>query len=262
LDFIIAASTDKGTIKDTNEDSLFVRTLRTKHDRMVFAVLCDGMGGLSKGELASATVIRAFTEWMNNELPRIIPNLPDDQAIRASWDSLVATQNEKIQAYGKKNGITLGTTVTALLITLQRYYIMNAGDGRVYEIAEDIKQITVDQTVVERDVRSGLLTREAADRDPRRNVLLQCVGASETLKPDYFFGETKQDAIYMLCSDGFRHEITPKEIYNALCPSQMTTAERMKAQTDRLIAINKERKEEDNISCITIRTAPKQVTYA
>lgn len=63
-----------------------------------FAVLCDGMGGLAKGELASATVIRAFDKWVNDDLQMICQNGPGyikDSVIRAQWESIVANQNQK-----------------------------------------------------------------------------------------------------------------------------------------------------------------------
>jgi serine/threonine protein phosphatase PrpC len=224
---------------------------------MVLAVLCDGMGGYDKGEVASAAVINAFTDWMNTCLSVLSQSRIEDHVIRQQWDEIVSLQNKKIKEYGDKLGITLGTTVTALLITDSRYYIMNVGDGRVYEISESLKQITDDQTVVASDVANGLMTQEQADADPRRNVLRQAVGASgasDEIVPDFFFGEPTLNAVYMLCSDGFRHEIKPHEIYNAFHPLQMTNTEQMKMQTDGLIEANKQRNEEDNISVITIRT--------
>ena len=63
MNFIISATTDIGTTKKTNQDSLSMKVIRTPAGRMVFAVLCDGMGGLSSGEVASATVVKAFHEW-------------------------------------------------------------------------------------------------------------------------------------------------------------------------------------------------------
>jgi serine/threonine protein phosphatase PrpC len=254
LNFIISASTDVGIKKDTNQDCLFVRTLKTNQGRMVFAVLCDGMGGLAKGEVASASLINAFTEWMNTALPALAQSGIEDSTIRAQWDGIVTRMNEKIMNYGKQNSVNLGTTVVTLLLTDKRYCIMNVGDSRAYEIAGSLNKITNDQTVVAKEVSLGNMTQEDADKDPRRNVLLQCVGASNEVLPDFFFGDTKQNAVYMLCSDGFRHVITPEELYTAFDPNQMSDVAVMKERADQLIELNKRRNEEDNISVITIRT--------
>ena len=90
----------------------------------------------------------------------------------------IATEyNEKIKLYGKRCGLAsgLGTTVTALLLTEQRYYIINVGDTRAYEIGDHVALLTKDQTVVAREVELGNLTQVEAETDPRRSVLLQCV---------------------------------------------------------------------------------------
>ncbi|MDR2616174.1 MAG: serine/threonine-protein phosphatase [Oscillospiraceae bacterium] len=254
MDYIISAGTDAGLAKEINEDSLFVRVIRAGRERMVLAVICDGMGGLSKGEVAGAALADAFTDWMNNELPTLARRYIEDGVIREQWDGVITRRNEELLDYGRQNGISLGTTVTAMLITAGRYYIVNVGDCRAYEIKDELRQLTADQTVVAREVALGRMTWEEAERDPRRNILLQCVGASETVTPEFFFGETKRDAVYMLCSDGFRHELTPSELYNALTPRRMAEAEAMKRCLAELIEENKRRGERDNISVIAIRT--------
>ncbi|MDR0445841.1 MAG: serine/threonine-protein phosphatase [Oscillospiraceae bacterium] len=256
MNYIISAGTDIGPVKDVNQDSLFVRVIRAGERRMVLAVICDGMGGLARGELASAALLRAFTDWMNRELPPLARGYIDDGVIRAQWDEILSRQNEKIIEYGTAHGIQLGTTIVALLITDRRYYIANVGDCRAYEISDSLRQITRDQTVVAREVARGNMTQEEADDDPRRNVLLQCVGVSGEVVPDFFFGDTRRDAVYMLCSDGFRHELTPGELYAALrpAPGEAASAEEMKLCLERLIDTNKRRGERDNISVVAVRT--------
>lgn len=69
-----------------------------------------------------------------------------------------------------------------------------------------------------------------------------------------YFGAVKCNAVYMLCSDGFRHKITAQEIQQGLQPDVMLSAEGMKANMDALIACDKQRNERDNISVLTIRS--------
>lgn len=254
MNFIISAVTDIGIKKQTNQDSLTIKTIRTPQGKMVFALMCDGMGGLEKGELASATVIHAFNEWVQNTLPTLCNAPIEDHVIREQWTKIIVDQNEKIMAYGKRQGIRLGTTVAAMLITENRYYIANVGDSRVYEIASGMKQLTVDQTFVEREVSLGNMTREQAEKDERRSVLLQCCGASEVVYPELFFGDTKLNAVYMLCSDGFRHEITEEEIYEKFRPDVLYSHADMEKNAKELIELNKRRNEKDNISVAMART--------
>ena len=254
MDFLISANTDIGIKKDTNQDGLSVKTIGTPNGKIVFAILCDGMGGLAKGEVASTSVITAFNNWVSNSLPDLCRKGINDAEIRSQWESIILTQNNKIQAYGEKSGIKLGTTAVVMLLTESRYYIMNIGDSRAYEIFDTVHQITEDQTFIHREIKLGRMTPEEAKTDPRRNVLLQCVGASEDIYPDMFFGDTKKNAVYMLCSDGFRHLITDDEIYQKFQPSTLNDTNGMDKNSKELIELNKQRKETDNISVLLVRT--------
>lgn len=157
--------------------------------------------------------------------------------------------------YGAERGFNLGTTIAALMITQRRYYIVNVGDSRVYEISSSaVKQLTEDQTVVARELKYGRITPEQAKTDPRKSVLLQCVGASQTVNPEFYFGTPMQNSVYMICSDGFRHEISNDEIYRYFHAENNNSAEMMSSNIRQLIEINKQRMEKDNITAALIRT--------
>ncbi len=254
MNYIIQASTDIGIKKDTNQDSYCAKLISTSLGKMVFAVLCDGMGGLEKGELASATVVNAFDKWTENRLPNICAHGITYQEISDDWNKLICEYNEKIKSYGHSRGIRLGTTVTAILLTQEKYYIVNVGDTRAYEISDTLRLLTKDQTLVAREVELGNLSVDQMEKDPRRSVLLQCVGASDVIYPDFYSGDTQQSTVYMLCSDGFRHEINEAEIYGRLRPELMLDTDSMKENMDGLIELNKQRQEKDNITVVSIKT--------
>ena len=254
MNFIVSATTDIGLTKSTNQDSCSLKLFQTPQGPMALAVLCDGMGGLAKGEVASASVIRAFDDWARNQLPLLCDGPLADNVIRDQWTRIVTGQNALIGAYGARQGIRLGTTVVALLLTQTRYYILNVGDSRAYEIREGIQVLTQDQTLVAREVAQGRMTEAQALVDERRSVLLQCVGASPEVYPDFFFGVPKSDAVYMLCSDGFRHEITSQEIWAGFRPELMLDEPAMVRCTTSLIELNKQRRERDNITVALVRT--------
>ena len=254
MNFIVSANTDVGLTKATNQDSLSIKVLNTRQGYMVFAVLCDGMGGLDKGEVASAAVIRAFDVWAKTSLPILCEAPISDADIRAQWEKIVSDQNRIIKAYGARQGVRLGTTVVAMLLTQTRFYILNVGDSRAYELHTGIRQLTQDQTFVAREIALGNMTKEQAKTDSRRSVLLQCVGASDEVYPDMFFGDVLPNAVYMLCCDGFRHEITPEEMFNYLQPDTLLSEHIMNQRSLELIALNKQRQERDNITVALIRT--------
>lgn len=254
MNYIVTANTDIGTVKSTNQDSLTVKIINTPLGRMVFSVLCDGMGGLSKGEVASASVIRAFDSWVHETLPALCEAPLDANVIKNQWEGILLSQNAIIKAYGGRQGVKLGTTAVVLLLTDTDYYVMNVGDSRAYEIADNMVQITKDQTFVAREVELGNMTPEQAETDERRSVLLQCIGASEEVFPDFFVGKCEQNATYMLCSDGFRHEVKGDEIFAKFHPNVLMDENSMNTAALELIELNKIRNERDNISVVLVRT--------
>ncbi len=253
MNYISAVHTDVGIKKKTNQDSIFIETAATDYGQVLLGVICDGMGGLAKGEVASAILIKAFAKWFHIEFPKLLYTGIDPNRLRESWTKLILEQNKIITDYGLDCNVSLGTTVVALLLIDNLYYAVNVGDSRVYLMKEDIQQITVDQTVVQREMELGRMTPEQARKSPQRNVLLQCVGASSVIEPDFYVGEVIPDSIFMMCSDGFRHVITPEEFFQRLNPQVLTTQEIMKESAVYFTELNKKRREEDNISVALIR---------
>lgn len=254
MEFLISANTDPGVVKETNQDSLCCLRLRTPQGKMAFSVLCDGMGGLEHGELASAAVVRVFRKWALTELPKLCEAPLEDYMIRKQWQSILTELNNRIQRYSAHHRTSMGTTVVAMLLTQNRYYIMNVGDSRAYELTDHIKQLTQDHSVVAREVEAGIITPEEAEHHPKRNVLTQCIGASKEVYADMVFDRVKKNAVYMLCSDGFRHELTADEIFEGLRPDVLQDPQQMSMASDDLIARNMRRGEEDNISVVLVRT--------
>ena len=251
MHYVAIANTDVGIAKETNQDSVLIKHASTDVGEVLMAIVCDGMGGLAKGELASATVIRAFNRWFDEELPFELEN-PDMQVIGGKWSLLLKTLNTKILAYGQQQNTSLGTTFSGILLVRDKYVIVHVGDTRVYRIGTSLNQLTTDQTFVAREISRGTMTLEQAKTDKRRNLLLQCVGASQVVEPEVLYGDVEAGA-YMICSDGFRHEITLNEMYEAFNPANLASAEIMHANAKGLIELVKSRQEKDNISVVLIK---------
>ena len=120
MDFIVTANTDIGLVKQTNQDSLTVKIINTDIGRMAFAVLCDGMGGLAMGEVASAAVVRAFDDWVYTCLPELSRGEFGDDEIQVQWESLLQDMNRRIADYGRSRDVRLGTTAVILLVTRKK----------------------------------------------------------------------------------------------------------------------------------------------
>ena len=252
MKYTATADTDIGISKSTNQDSVLIKHAALESgEEVLMAIVCDGMGGLSKGELASATVIRAFAKWFDEELPFELKN-PDLRVIGSKWSLMLKNLNTKILEYGTKYGISLGTTFSGILFLNDRYVIVHVGDTRVYKIDAQLNQLTEDQTFIAREIKRGTMTPEQAKTDKRRNLLLQCVGASRNVEPQVIYGAAEKGT-YMLCSDGFRHEVTPQEIFDNLRPINLMNKMSMHSNAKYLIEQVKARNERDNISVILIK---------
>lgn len=251
MHFTVTADTDIGISKETNQDSVLFKQGSYSGGEVLMAIVCDGMGGLAKGELASATVIREFSRWFDNELPYELENL-DLHVIGGKWSLMLKDLNVKIIKYAQENHITMGTTFTGVLFVGDEYVVTHVGDTRLYHISNGLKQLTNDQTFIAREIKKGTMTLEQVKTDKRRNMLLQCVGASDTLEPEILVSKQEKGA-YILCSDGFRHEITEKEIVESLSPINLINKEAMHANAKYLIELVKQRNEKDNISVVLIK---------
>lgn len=251
MHYTATADTDVGIAKANNQDSVLIKHASTDMGEVLMAIVCDGMGGLAKGELASATVIRAFSKWFDEELPFELENL-DMQVIGGKWALLLKSLNIQILEYGQQLGASLGTTFSGILFVKDKYVIVHVGDTRIYQIGASLNQLTTDQTFVAREISRGTMTPEQAKTDKRRNLLLQCVGASKTVDPQILCGNVEKGA-YMICSDGFRHEITQSEMYESLNPINFMNANAMHNNAKYLIELVKSRQEKDNISVVLIK---------
>lgn len=256
MKYTTAYFTDVGTKKKTNQDSCLIMQAETTLGTVLMAAVCDGMGGLAKGEVASAAMVRFLSEWFQNELPLILSSGAKSDDLRSSWERLVTNACRKIASYGEQVHVDLGTTAVVLLIIKDIFYIMNVGDSRVYMITDAVYQLTKDQTYVQQEIDMGRMTPQEAMMSTQKSVLLQCIGSNSVAVPDFTAGGVMPGQIYMLCCDGFRHLIQPSEFYEAFHPAKMVNKQAMEQAAADMTRLNIARGEEDNISVILIKVEP------
>lgn len=250
IDYKASAFTDIGTVKKVNQDSLTVQIAENNNQKILMAVLCDGMGGYSCGELTSASLIYAFSQWFGMELPVYIKENHEINCdyVKSAWSDIITQQNKKIISYSKSKNIITGTTVTGILIYDDlSYVIINIGDSRVYFIGEDIQQMTVDHSAV------NFFTEEEMKKNHYSlNALVKCVGIYENAVPDFFTGKLKNSTNILLCSDGFRNKLSDDEIYQLFNIHDCFAEGVIKNNIISAIETVKARGERDNISAAVI----------
>ena len=97
------------------------------------------------------------------------------------------------------------------------------------------------------------MTAEEAKVHPKRNMLLQCIGASRNVEPQMILGKADKNSVYMLCSDGFRHMLTNEEIYENFNFDNLSDEQAMEKNSRYLIDLVKSRNEKDNITVALIK---------
>ena len=252
MKYIAACDTDAGISKYINQDSVCVKTAETGSGKAALILVCDGMGGLSRGELASAEVIRSFAEWFDSEFPFELPDWNWETAAR-NVISRLRRLNAIMVDYGMHEDIQLGTTATGIIAVDSKFMTFHVGDTRIYKISDKLSQLTDDHTFVNREIKNGRMTPEEAKTDPRRNALVQCVGVTADIFPEVKLGDLESGANYMICSDGFRHVLTEKELFEELSPERTVTKADMQKKLRELIDTVKAREENDNITAALFR---------
>lgn len=243
-----------------NQDSLLVLKGEYEKGEAVLAVICDGMGGLEKGELASQEVVGKFSLWFQETFSQIKEQEEEEfeDNLYESWENLLQNVHRQIRQYGKDNGIKIGTTVTAFLLMQERYYVTHIGDCRLYELKEELSCLTADQTLASLESMGG--SHEAGKHGSKKasSILIQGLGASEKIRPVYHSGSIKEEAVYLLCSDGFRHKISERELLEEFSPENLATEEQMSKKGKSVTEELMERGEMDNISVILVRTISEE----
>lgn len=254
--YMAVAETDIGNTKNVNQDSLLVKHAMCEDKELLFAAVCDGIGGLSEGELASATVVRELNKWFEEQITAEIAN-PDMDIIAEKLSLLLRDLNGRIRRHGELNEERLGTTMTGILFINDRYAAVHVGDTRLYHLAEEVCQMTIDQTVTAREVRCGRMSLEEAAKDKRRHTLFQAVGTSKKLEPQIFSGKA-EEGIYVICTDGFWQKTEAAGAWQEFCRGEVNSKRDMRGACRRQIERCKSMGETDNISVIAIYCPPSQ----
>lgn len=235
-----AARTDIGLKRANNEDNV-VSIVPTDAQVMVqkgaLFVVADGMGGHTKGEVASELAVNTIR----------------DAYYQATGDDIAAALRasvEKANAVIFERDMRMGTTCVAAVLKDNMVYVANAGDSLVYLIrAGQMRQLAEDHSWVAEQVRTGAMTRKEAESQGKSNVIVRCLGEERDVEV-YVGTEQVQDKdILVLCTDGLHGLVDENEI--------RTIAEQYEPEesVQRLIARANEKGGTDNITAAVIRVS-------
>lgn len=198
--------TNIGKIRNENEDSFSNISLGD----LDFFIVADGMGGHSKGELASKLAAKLFIKYIK-------------EADIASYDSYIKLleeaifyANEEIYKLSLEDGnIRMGTTVVCLCIDYKNntYYLSHLGDSRAYIYRnETLSQLTRDHSLVNDLLDSGSLTEDEAANFINKSAITRAVGTEEKVVADSKSLPMEDGDIILMVTDGLTNELTDEKI--------------------------------------------------
>ncbi len=249
--FITAYKTEQGLAKQANQDALMIKTARTKNGQVGLFVVCDGMGGLSEGEIASKMLVEGLANWFEQTLPILLQS--DQEDIPLHLTNKIEHLNQQLIQYGEQHQLKMGSTLTAIFIINQSYYTFQVGDSRAYLLSDDIYQLTKDQTLVAREVERGMITLEEAKSHPKKHVLLQCIGIQSTIEVVKTSGLLTGGELLLLCTDGFYQKLTEREIKDRITTYSTFSKENMESAIMSLVQNLRDREETDDITAVLVK---------
>jgi len=225
------ASSVVGHVRKINEDAFL--DLREQG----LWVVADGMGGHSRGDYASQTII--------DHLIGFTPSADSADSIKDLQQRLEAA-NEHCRQHA--DGQMMGSTVAALFFQGEHGYVLWAGDSRVYRLRDgESAQITDDHSLVQELYRLGELTAEEAETHPSGNVITRAVGVADELDLQIRQLTLEPNDRFLLCSDGLFKDVAQPELYENL---ELPTSQHA---LDEMVKLALKRGGGDNITAIVVQ---------
>ncbi|TLZ77112.1 MAG: Stp1/IreP family PP2C-type Ser/Thr phosphatase [Methanobacteriota archaeon] len=242
-----------GRVRPVDEDSVLAVEIRTaflsEPRTRLLLMVADGMGGHSRGEVASRIAVQAVARTL-------LPLLASEKAIPPATyhhelRTAVSNANQAILAEARRHPECegMGTTLSLAVADGRSLHVANAGDSRVYVVnAREIFQVTRDHSLVQELVDRGEILPEEARHHPRKNVITLALGVYEEVTPDVGFLTMEPGDAVLVCCDGLINHVEDEDIQRVLVQtSNPQTA------CEILVALANKGGGTDNISVIIAR---------
>jgi serine/threonine protein phosphatase PrpC len=241
LSLEVSVLSDVGCVRTNNEDSFGY------DPALGLYIVCDGMGGMAAGEVASAQTVAILLQvFAASATSGISVSARLLQAITAANDSVWA-DGQLPQHKG------MGTTLVAAARDGESLLIGNVGDSRAYILQSgQCQQLTVDHSYLNELIRTGAISIENAHKanlNGMESVITRAIGASAQVQPDFFSVDLIPGTIVLLASDGLTRYLILEEIAGILLEAPFEAA------AAALIELAKKRGGQDNITCLLLRAS-------
>ena len=205
----IVAKTDTGLVRSMNQDAYAAGELPVG---AAWAVVCDGMGGASGGDVASSLAVKTISEHITSGYRDGM----GAKSVRNMLDCAISAANITIYDMSRSNESLrgMGTTVVAVIVAGGTAYISHAGDSRAYMLSEggELRQLTRDHSMVQELLECGKLTPEEARTHPRKNVITRALGVADSIDADFSEEKMEPGDVLLICTDGLSNYISNDDI--------------------------------------------------
>ena len=239
---------DVGRQRQHNEDACLA------DDDLGLYVVCDGMGGHAAGDVAAGRAVEAIRAEVASHRRELSALAADPgPANRLAVADLLETAIQRASAvvYGlaqadpSRRG--MGTTCVALVIAGGKGVIGHVGDSRVYLLrAGLLHRLTEDHTLVQAQLKQGLISAEQAAVSEYKNVITRAVGIQPSVQVDTLVTDVLPGDLFLLCTDGLHGYLEDGETAALLAA---TPAAGLPA---RLVALANERGGRDNVTAVAV----------
>lgn len=238
----VCGKTDVGLRRHENQDTFAVE----QGEKLLIAVVCDGMGGAEGGQIASSLAVETFMQ----EIRALLRADMTAEQLRELASFCVAKANTAVYQRALQDPAYqgMGTTLVSAVAGEHDAVICNIGDSRAYLIHDgEMTRITHDHSVVQTLVENGDITAEEARTHPNRNLITRALGPDETTLCDAFDVSFAHGDKILLCTDGLVVTATDEEICRIVCADK-----RAEEKLDDLIALAKAQGAPDNVTAVLI----------
>lgn len=212
-----AMRSDRGLVRHLNQDACAALP-----EHGIF-VVCDGVGGAAGGEVASHFASKTFLNTLKQARRTAAdpPSTPDRavETPEARLRHSIAAANQAVYERSQKLRVLRGmaTTLVGALWESSTLWIANVGDSRAYRFREGaLELLTQDHSLVEEQLRAGLITTAQAEASPIRNIITRAVGSEPDVQADIAAHTTQPGDLFLLTSDGLTRELADLDIARIL----------------------------------------------
>lgn len=231
--------TDVGLRRELNEDSVLV------DERIGLYVVADGMGGHRGGEIASALAVESAHRSVMEASRNGAVYDPYDVIMRCFSDASSSIFERSRAESDKLRG--MGTTMVMALAYQNTMYIGNVGDSRAYLFKKPyLWQLTEDHSLVNDQIRAGVLPEDAPAHLLGRNVITRSVGYEREVLVDILDRPCEAGEVFILCSDGLSSLVGDFELSAILNQNPLPNVSRL------FVELAKARGGDDNITIVII----------